>query len=222
MALGTAAPAAAQCPQLSDVEWWTNTEGEVRRVVLTSYGGSWDAYIERWKQQRKELQGAFDTQTSVEIKSRALVFRGNDLKDYIKQVDERIATLECLKKQYGSESQAGSKGGAKPQQQLAPAANVAAVEGKELSLEVAAMCHDGAPAFQVTNLGDRWPRLGEISIYRTDTKSMLTQRRVRMINSQQLLFKVPNEQAKDAGEVGIFIEPSWYDRPFAYDAKLKC
>ena len=84
------------------------------------------------------------------------------------------------------------------------------------------MCHDGAPAFQVTNLGDRWPRLGEISIYRTDTKSMLTQRRVRMINSQQLLFKVPNEQAKDAGEVGIFIEPSWYDRPFAYDAKLKC
>src|SRR3990172_6032230 len=89
MALGTVAPAAAQCPQLSDVEWWTNTEGEVRRVVLTSYGGSWDAYIERWKQQRKELQGAFDTQTSVEIKSRALVFRGNDLKDYIKQVDER-------------------------------------------------------------------------------------------------------------------------------------
>jgi hypothetical protein len=81
---------------------------------------------------------------------------------------------------------------------------------------------NGVAAFQVTNLGDRWPRLGEVAIYRTDTKGMLVQRRVRMTNSQQMIFKIPDELSKELLEVGIFIEPSWYERKFAYDATVKC
>lgn len=42
-----------------------------------------------------------------------------------------------------------------------------------------------------------------------------------MTNSQQMIFKVP-DAAKDAGEIGIFIEPAWYDRSFKYDATIKC
>ena len=222
--LAASGPASAQCPKLSDVEWWTNTVPEVQRVVVASYNGNWTAYIDRWKQQRRELQTAFDTQTAVEIKSRALVFRGDDLKDYIRLVDERIATLECLKNEYASATTpAAAKGKAAPvQQELSAPQEVKAIEGQELSLEVAALCQDGVPAFQITNLGDRWPRLGEVSIFRTDTNGKLTQRRIRMSNSQQMLFKVPDEISKDAVEVGIFIEPSWYDRKFSYDAKIKC
>ena len=41
-------PAAAECPKLADVEWWTNTVPEVRRVVLNTYNGNWDSYIDRW------------------------------------------------------------------------------------------------------------------------------------------------------------------------------
>jgi hypothetical protein len=83
--------AAAECPKLADVEWWTNTVPEVRRVVLNTYEGSWDAYIDRWQLQRKELQEAYDHGSPVEIKSRGLVFRDDDLKNYVKMVDERRA-----------------------------------------------------------------------------------------------------------------------------------
>ncbi len=43
-----------------------------------------------------------------------------------------------------------------------------------------------------------------------------------MTNSQQMTLNVSEDQAKGAKEVGIFIEPSWYDREFAYDARVRC
>lgn len=222
-ASAVAMPASAQdssrCPKLSDVEWWTNTIPEVRRVVAASYNGSWESYIDRWIQQRRDLQVAYDAGNSVEIKSRGLVFRNDDLKDYIAQVDERIKTLECLKKEFPT--QAAAPRPQQPAQDLPPAQKVEAIEGKELNVEVAAICEGKIATFQITNLGELWPRLAEISIYRTDTSGKVTQRRMRMTNSQQMIFKVP-EASKDAGEVGIFIEPTWYDRVFRYDATIKC
>jgi len=220
--LGGTFPAAAECPKLADVEWWTNTVDEVRQVVVQTYEGSWDSYIDRWQLQRKELQDAYNRGTAVEIRTRGLTFRDEDLKNYIKMVDERIETLRCLKAEFGDERTAEQKAGkggalAAPTREI-----VKSVEGQNLDLEVSAVCQGGIPAFQVTNLGDRWPKLGEVSIYRTDTKAMLVQRRVRMTNSQQMIFKVPDNIAKDADEVGIFIEPSWYQRNFQYDATIKC
>ena len=216
--LAAAVPASAECPKLSDVEWWTNTVPEVQRLVSASYSGNWNAYIDRWRQQRKDLQNAYDAGNSVEIKSRALVFRGDDLKEYIRLVDERISTLECLAKESGGTTAAVPS----PAPAAPTKSTVASIEGKELSVEVVAQCQEGVPSFQVTNLGDRWPRLAEVSIYRTDKKGMITQRKVRMTNSQQMIFKVPGAIARDAGEVGIFVEPSWYERAFKYDAKIKC
>lgn len=223
VSLGEAFPAAAECPKLADVEWWTNTVDEVREVVVKTYEGSWDSYIARWQQQRKELQQAYDAGGAVEIKSRGLTFREDELKNYIKMVDDRIATLRCMKEQYGDERTAAQKSGKGAAAPAAPTQEIVkSVEGQNLDLEVSAVCDKGIPAFQVTNLGDRWPKLAEVSIYRTDTKAMLVQRRVRMTNSQQMIFKVPDNVAKDADEVGIFIEPSWYQRTFGYDAKIKC
>jgi hypothetical protein len=226
--LGGGAPVQAQeskCPALSNVEWWTNTVPEVRRVVLNSYDGKWEAYIDRWRQELKNAQDAYDGGSSIEIKSRGLVLRDDDLKSYVGKVDERIKTLSCLAKEYGGVSSADLGGQqvakAEPKQDLAPAQKVEAIEGAELNVEVAAICDDGKVNFQITNLGDRWPRLAEISIFRTDTNAKLVQRRVRMTNSQQMIFKLPEEQ-NAVGEVGIFVEPQWYERKFAYDAKLSC
>lgn len=217
-------PAAAQqasnCPQLSNVEWWTNTVSEVRRVVQASYNGSWDAYIDRWKQQQRDLQQALNSGQAVEIKSRGLVFRNDDLKEYIGQVEERVKTLECLKKEFANEDQAAIPQGAN--QQFATPQETKAIEGTELSLEVSALCEGRSPIFQVTNLGDRWPRLAEVSIFRTDTNGMVTQRRLRMTNSQQMVFKIPDEMARQGAEFGIFIQPTWYERAFQYDATIKC
>jgi hypothetical protein len=237
------APAAAQitCPKLSEVEWWTNTVPEVRRAVLASYNGSWEAYIDRWKQQQRELQQAYDAGQSVEIKSRGLVFRNDDLRDYIGQVVERIKTLECLKVEYAAEDTSASKSvvadprlvseqGNSPRrgiqtevkQELSAPQETKAIEGKELSLEVNAICEGKTPAFQITNVGDRWPRLAEIAIYRTDTNGMVTQRRLRMTNSQQMIFKLPDSLGAEGSEYGLYVQPTWYDRVFQYDATVKC
>jgi len=235
-------PASAQvaCPQLSEVEWWTNTVPEVRRAVLASYNGNWDAYIDRWKQQQRELQQAYDSGQSVEIKSRGIVFRNDDLKDYIGQVADRIKTLDCLKKEYAAEDTTPSKAAVDPRlaseqgnsprqgvqtevkQELAAPQETKSIEGKELSLEVNAICEGKTPAFQITNLGDRWPRLAEIGIYRTDTNGMVTQRRLRMTNSQQMIFKLPDAMGAEGNEYGLNVNPTWYERSFQYDATIKC
>ena len=238
-----AAPAAAQstCPKLSDVEWWTNTVPEVRRAILASYNGSWDAYIDRWKQQKKDLELAYQSGQSVEIKSRALVFRDDDLKDYIGKVEERITALECLKKEYAAEDRSVAKPvavdprlvsetGNSPRrgvqtevkQELSAPQETKSIEGKELSLEVNAICEGKTPAFQITNLGDLWPRLAEIAIYRTDTNGMVTRRRLRMTNSQQMIFKLPDALGTEGSEYGLYVQPTWYDRAFQYDATVKC
>jgi len=239
-----ATPAAAQtaCPKLSEVEWWTNTVSEVRRAVLASYNGSWDAYIDRWKQQQRDLQAAYDAGQSVEIRSRALVFRNEDLKDYIGQVEERIKALECLKREYAAEDQAtqpktamvdprlASERGNSPRQgvqtevkqELSAPQETKAIEGRELSLEVNAICEGTTPTFQITNLGDRWPRLAEIAIYRTDTNGIVTQRRLRMTNSQQMIFKLPDAIGAEGNEYGLHVSPTWYERVFQYDATIKC
>jgi len=237
-----ATPAAAQtaCPKLSEVEWWTNTVSEVRRAVLASYNGSWDAYIDRWKQQQRDLQAAYDAGQSVEIRSRALVFRNEDLKDYIGQVEERIKTLECLKREYAAEDTSASTptvdprlasaSGTSPRQgpqaevkqELSAPQETKSIEGSELSLEINAICEGKTPTFQITNLGDRWPRLAEIAIYRTDTNGMVTQRRLRMTNSQQMIFKLPDALSAEGDEFGIFVQPTWYQRAFQYDATVKC
>jgi hypothetical protein len=204
--------AAAQCPELSKVEWWTNTVPEVRLVVQTSYQGSWESYITRWRRHRSELKLEYDSGRSVEIKSRGLVFQDQTLKNYIAQVEERIATLECLANAEIATFNTAAGGAQGPMVQEAKL-----VEGQELSVEISPICKDGVAAFQVTNLGERWPRVADITVYRTDTKDVISQRRVRMANSQQMLLKAPG-----AGEVGIFIEPTWYTRAFDYDARTRC
>ena len=131
--LGASAPAQAQetCPQLSNVEWWTNTVPEVRRTVLNSYNGSWESYIDRWRQELKSAQDAFDGGSSIEIKSRGLVLRDDDLKDYVNKVSDRIKTLTCLSKEYGNSTASLNtpQPPAAPKQDLGPASKVATVEG---------------------------------------------------------------------------------------------
>lgn len=215
-----AGTAAAACPEFAKISWWTTSVPEVTQLVETNYQGNWDAYIARWKQQRETLRETAKKGGSVEIKSRNLVIAGDNLKKYITLVDQRIATLECLKQEVADRQTANfatAAGGPQPTTREA-----SLVQGKELSLDVAPVCQNGVPGFQVTNLGERWPHIAEVILFRTDTDGKISLRRVRMINSQQMLFKVPESEAKDVDEAAIFVKPSWYQRAFAYDARSKC
>jgi hypothetical protein len=219
---GLSHAAAAECPELAKVAWWTNTVPEVRETVKASFQGNWDKYIARWQRYRGDLQTEYDGHGTVRIKSHDVEFRGEDLKTYIATVDTRIATLECLKRDIADAEVATFATAAGGPQTNPPQEEAKAVEKQELSVDVSASCRNGLAVFQVTNLGNKWPRLGEISLYRTDTNGMLSQRRVRMIEAQEMSITVPADVARGAGEVGLYIEPAWYPRKFEYDARVSC
>lgn len=91
-----------------------------------------------------------------------------------------------------------------------------------LDLVVAATCRERTPVFTVTNLGDRWPLQGDVIIYQTDGKAMVTKRRLKLDAAEQATFNVNKRGRPLVGEVGVWIKPSWTERPFKYDAKITC
>jgi hypothetical protein len=155
------------------------------------------------------------------------VIAGDDLKVYLVKVEDRIIALGCLKRAAASgadiatfDTAAGSSESEAPP--LLTRQEARRIEGQDLALEIAPVCLKGIPAFQVTNLGERWPLTAEVSLYRIDTNAKLSQRRVRLSNGQQLMFRVPEEASQSVEEVGIFIAPGWYNREFTLDARARC
>lgn len=93
--------------------------------------------------------------------------------------------------------------------------------GDRVRLAVTASCDGGFALFTVVNEGELWAQMSKISVYRTDGRVLVSQRSIRMTKGQRMSFKVKGSPASPV-ELGIWIEPSWYQRDFAYDAKIVC
>lgn len=93
--------------------------------------------------------------------------------------------------------------------------------GDPVRLAVTATCEGGFALFTVVNEGELWLQPSKISVYRTDGRTLVSQRSIRMTKGQRMSFKVKGSPASPV-ELGIWIEPSWYQRDFAYDAKIVC
>ncbi len=93
--------------------------------------------------------------------------------------------------------------------------------GDPVRLAVTATCEGGFALFTVVNEGELWSQMSKISVYRTDGRTLVSQRSIRMTKGQRMSFKVKGSPASPV-ELGIWIEPSWYQRDFAYDAKIVC
>lgn len=93
--------------------------------------------------------------------------------------------------------------------------------GDPVRLAVTASCDGGFALFTVVNEGELWSQMSKISVYRTDGRVLVSQRSIRMTKGQRMSFKVKGSPASPV-ELGIWIEPSWYQRDFAYDAKIIC
>ncbi len=241
-------PAAAtdvgSCPDLPKVDWWVNSPEDIRKSVQVQYKGNWDAYIDRWKVYRKNMAQNVKSGKSAVIKSRNMTLAGESLKQHVRDIDQRIAALGCLKvkdEQLAAlaadvDIKPQSAAPAKPAAAAAPVkpaparrlpaeeVETVAVTGSGLDLEISAKCQAGAPVFQITNLGERWPKLGTVNIFNTADRGTLSKRRMRLANSQQATFGVPARviTSKKVKEVGLFIEPSWETRKFVYDSKVSC
>ncbi|MDH5490044.1 MAG: hypothetical protein OEX17_08970 [Rhodospirillaceae bacterium] len=90
-----------------------------------------------------------------------------------------------------------------------------------LQLEITSTCTDKGSLFRIINRGQKWPRNGVLHVYFADDQSSMTERRIRLAPNQKVSFVIDNN--KSAGRpVGMWIEPEWYKRDFAYDAKTSC
>ena len=75
--------------------------------------------------------------------------------------------------------------------------------------------------FKVANVGGRWPGIGAFAVYDTDGNKLISVRNLLLTGGQKATFKV---KALNEGEtvLGLWVEPTWYDREFRYDAKVIC
>ncbi|MBT3917317.1 MAG: hypothetical protein HOF23_13150 [Rhodospirillaceae bacterium] len=220
---------AAQCDKLPPVEWWTKSHARVIASVNKKYDGNWKKYIARWVSYRDRMQNLYDTNSTAVVKSRNLKLRGKHLAGHIKDVNARINVLHCLSKNNGSDSGNDSndfktKASAKaPKTQPSKSeVQVAEVSATQLDVEVSVRCEKTTAIFLITNLGNKWPSLGEIKIYDVKNQSMLSHRRIRLRNSQQATFRVQKRGGGFYDTVGLWISPTWEKRPFKYDAKISC
>lgn len=213
---------AAECEALPKVPWWVQSHKGVIASVKGKYKGDWDKYIVRWEKYRTAMQRNVDAGSSAYIKSRDLRLEGPTLEAHVKDIDTRLKVLKCLRDQQApgkKTRETDARPAVPPGEEV-----VASVSDGALELEIVARCVSGAPVFQITNLGDKWPRLAAVNIYNTNDKSSLTKRRMRLVNSQQATFGVPKKKLRKlkVKEVGLWIEPSWTKRKFVYDSKIAC
>jgi len=187
---------AAQCDKLPPVEWWTKSHAKVIDTVNKKYKGNWKKYIDRWISYRDRMQKLYLNKSTAIVKSRRIKLRGKHLARHVKHVEARIKVLQCL-----SRNNSGEKGN--DQKDANSSVQVTEVSSDRLEVEISARCEKTTPVFLITNLGDRWPRLGEIKIYDIEKQSMLSTRRVRMRNSQQATFRVKKRGGGSYDTVGL-------------------
>lgn len=235
----------SKCDQLPQADWWSKTPAAVRLSVANKYDGNWDRYIARWRDHYQSMKRSLNNNRPRIVRSIGLTLEGKSLEAHVGKIERRIEVLVCLQKNAeATEARAAQiKAGGASQLVRAdgtstaiprasdtevglqtasggPAAEVIRIDN--LEIDVQAQCVDGEASFKLTNLGDRWPRLGEITIYRLDTEALLVKRRLRMGNSQQISYRIPPKRRKGAHGVGFFVKPSWYNRPFNFDATIVC
>jgi hypothetical protein len=94
----TPAQGANTCPAMPPVPWWKKTHASVQKYVQRKYKGDWPAYTRKWVKARSKLADIYNRKKSIRIKSQQLVLGGDDLREYIENIDRRIRVIECLAK----------------------------------------------------------------------------------------------------------------------------
>ena len=90
-----------------------------------------------------------------------------------------------------------------------------------LDMNVSITCKDGDATFTITNKGEAWPGVGNLSVYTTGVAKLIHNRRMRLGAGQRVTFRVPGV-AGDNPEFGLWVDTSWFKRDFSYDAKITC
>ena len=107
--------------------------------------------------------------------------------------------------------------------QSASGAETAAVAGNALHIDVATECAQGSTIFTVKNIGTSWPKTTTFAIYRLGSGKgqVVAKRRLRLTEGQQASFRITAKR-NPTGQLGLAVQPGWYERPAGYDATAAC
>lgn len=94
-------------------------------------------------------------------------------------------------------------------------------QGPTLKINVSVKCEGRDAVFEVLNEGPPWPGMAKISVYRTDTRTLVSSREMRMTAGQKMAYKAKGS-TEGKVEVGLWVEPGWYKRAFVFDAVASC
>ena len=102
-------------------------------------------------------------------------------------------------------------------------AETAQLATSALNLKIDANCDNGTTVFKVKNTGNPWPKSSTFAIYRIGDGpvQVISKRRMRLRDGQNASFKIKPSK-NPTGALGIWVKPSWYERPFRYDATVSC
>ena len=112
---------------------------------------------------------------------------------------------------------------ASPMSDTAEAADAAQAGIGALKMEIMTNCQNGTALFRVRNAGEAWPKTSNFVIYHLgkDGKTLIAKRAMRLKDGQRASFKISMDNYP-VGELGLWVEPGWYKRDFAYDATVSC
>lgn len=91
----------------------------------------------------------------------------------------------------------------------------------EVGLDIMAVCQGKTIVFSFLNVGESWPAVAAIKIFRVSDRAVIFERNMRMAKMQKGSFKL-SEAKNPGGEIGFFVDPSWTPRSFTVDAKASC
>lgn len=100
------------------------------------------------------------------------------------------------------------------------AAVPAVAQAPEISVRTVATCNGNDAQFEIVNMGERWPGMAKVALLRADNHAVISERVIRMATGQSVKFRA--REAPDTIGVGLWIEPDWYTREFAFDEVIHC
>lgn len=90
-----------------------------------------------------------------------------------------------------------------------------------LKIDVRSACTSEGVVFKIVNRGKKWPRTARLKLYNIEDNILIGERRLRLASLQQVSFII-SDKVNQGKRIGVWVEPEWYQRPFAFDAQQGC
>jgi hypothetical protein len=222
--------AAARCAQFPNSDLATPlTHERAKKYVAKKLKGDWTPYISHLEKQLKSVNTIVRQGKTARIKRKGenVVLTSEQLSEYLSMSEARLEVVRCLASERRNMKSATAyklpvtDSDEDPVMEVQPRAAVASAG--RMKLEVSTVCSNGVSQFRVKNQGSDWSAAGAFSIYRIEdnNKYRVSSRRMRLKNGQVVSFTVKKSH-NPSGNLGLFVDPGWYARPFNYDATLTC